>query len=525
MSRPLPPPALLALALASPLCALAQDAGGGDVPVEIRVVERVAVPSIPPSRRPPTITPITPPRGQAPGDRMLQYVHGLAGNVTAWAPVARDLKAEYETNFDLVDYRAQQDLQLAVAAADVETELLSVGEQEGESSRSPATETMYVGHSMGGIVGREILRQYEEESRTALDDYKYRGIVTFNSPHGGAMIANNLPEVFPLLQGGCADLAAGPVADATLAVPVFIEWVADVFTYGDVSFVDIASEFVDNTCQGTLFENALGLAVTELVFPTAGRDLGVGAPFMTELNGFSDRYDLPKALVYGTEQDPVALRLLSSFMPAVQTLDVYTAGDDTALEDVLERNIAVYEGRAAALRQRADQLDRWRCRFTGTGIACQAPKPRDARRHRDAADEYDRGPRWLERFNDRWKALIGAADVETVAESWRCVCADPHSGDEFTFTTGAREQCDIPGYSCAPYLVDYDVRVTTVPNDGIVTEDTQRAWPGLDRNRQHWHAEGSNHLQVRNDENTERAFKSWLFSGSPNDFFFTEPRQ
>ena len=422
----------------------------------------------------------------------------------------------------LGDYRFGQTVSEVLRRLDAAGEAWTL--QDDCSEKAYGFWVASVGHSMGGIVGREILRQYEEESRTALDDYKYRGIVTFNSPHGGARIANNLPQVFPLLQGGCADLAAGPVADATLAVPVFIEWVADVFTYGDVSFVDIASEFVDNTCQGTLFENALGLAVTEFAFPTAGRDLGVGAPFMAELNGFSDRYGLPKALVYGTEQDPVALRLLSSFMPAVQTLDVYTAGDDTALEDVLERNIAVYEGRAAALRQRADQLDRWRCRFTGTGIACQAPKPRDARRHRDAADEYDRGPRWLERFNDRWKALIGAADVETVAESWRCVCADPRGGDEFTFTTGAREQCDIPGYSCAPYLVDYDVRVTTVPNDGIITEETQRAWPGL-TDEQMWHAEGSNHLQVSNDENTERAFKSWLFSGSPNDFFFTEPRQ
>ena len=66
----------------------------------------------------------------------------------------------------------------------------------------------------------------------------------------------------------------------------------------------------------------------------------------------------------------------------------------------------------------------------------------------------------------------------------------------------------------------FEVIQRVIPNDGIVSQASQMAWPGAAQ----YMYQGSNHFQIRGDANGHDAFHRAMSSGDGDPFFKCSPQ-
>ena len=179
-----------------------------------------------------------------------------------------------------------------------------------------------------------------------------------------------------------------------------------------------------------------------------------------------------------------------------------------------------------AARQHAEALRlEQKCAKAGfVGCLLNGNKGR-AEEKREAAGYYEEGVAWLENLNDAWLGIIGALEYETVDQSYRCDCEYYDYGEVvggYDYETETAEECERehdPDEVCEATLLFRDQRAIYYPSDGAALLSSQTA-RGAEITRNY---EDSNHLQIRNDKNTQDAFENVLF-GSEDEFFHTDLR-
>lgn len=156
------------------------------------------------------------------------------------------------------------------------------------------TRNMGIGHSLGGVVLRQIDRN---ENGSTPANKTINGIITVGSPNYGAGMADavangNLQSV---LTDGCSRLAAGPYSSPAAPIAVILGWNRE------------------NLCD--FFWDELNGIIPNAGSPTL-QDLRLTGDFMSNQNTGLNQFQssLPRISIWGNENSPTHWRLLSSYV-------------------------------------------------------------------------------------------------------------------------------------------------------------------------------------------------------------------
>ena len=477
---------------------------------------------------------------QANGDRVVYWVHGLTGDRTAWQPVASDIADDLKTAprfVDYADFQAGHDLR--TVATGIEPQLLSPGVlQSGDPNIDPS-ETIYIGHSLGGIMGRELIR-LQSERDFPLAEAKFRGLATVSTPHNGSELAGAREEVPHLIEEACHALADGPVLEIVADIPDIpkLDWfkiVVPVPPYPIIAegppaidLTETAKEFLAAGCKGTAFNPLTGALVDAALLPTVADDIDFDSPELADLAAQPDPYDVYKANIIASEDEPVVWKLLSSVTGGVQSLPAYAANDDGAMEALVHDLVAERELAAFALDNEADYIDGFHQHYhinpdgqvdVHDWSLLKWPKGNRADELREAAQAYREGIAWFDNLEHQWLVLQGARTSEIIGTRYHCQCTPVGNGvpgladSYYVDDPGDCFSVD-EGVACQPVFLNYETRDVDVATDGAATVPSQEAWFEDDGSLvPQFEVEGSNHIQIRNDRNTEIAVKQWLLMG------------
>lgn len=147
---------------------------------------------------------------------------------------------------------------------------------------------------------------------------------------------------------------------------------------------------------------------------------------------------------------------------------------------------------------------------------------------RDIKNAYLSGWLWWLRLNDNYKSLIGARENVTEQQLYcECEYQDPYSDyyDHTEYTAiDSEDECDDnppENWTCR-VVTQATTTFVDHPSDGVVLQSSAVAYPGADVGPDN-ELTGSNHMQMRNDENLETKLGE-LFLGAHGRFFITDER-
>ena len=461
-------------------------------------------------------------------DRSVVWVHGLGGKgdlsatdeTNSWITASSESELNYKLQSRRPDY---SDVDLSYAALQLRTQM----------EDADLTEDAYIiAHSQGGIVSRELDKMIDELgfSRT------FNGVVTFGTPHQGALILNNRDDLYGMIGSMCERLGDGPWKDKFSDGPFFTA--LSLFTGID--------NRMDNVCD-LLVERVVPF-VFDLDTYYAGITDGyyVGSPELAELNSYTP--DIPYVAFWGEETEPVMYNTLVHLLPGrepnSELYGPFGANNDSYLceqfNSLKNDYYANYEAHMEKKREILPMLG------DGVGVLLESllgvvdavgdilwdvyDIEADYYTHGELAAAWYNGYSWLQYSNDNWKVIIGGLEYvyDTTAH---CLCVGIFDDYELIYDY---EDIDALGYSsCAevefyyePYSDCEDVvnlaliDIISYVNDGIVTRESASSAPGLTYSKK---MIGSNHFSMRNDLNTHDRLQE-LFAGDMGDYFVIDDR-
>lgn len=438
-------------------------------------------------------------------DRRVFFVHGLGGQGDedgsvgiSWSQASYFSDFNYMINSARPDYA---DISLAGAADELKGDLEMFDDADDRS--------FIIAHSQGGIVSRQV-DYYYTTGALGTEPRTFGGIVTFGSPHQGALILNNRDDLVNLLATGCSALTAGPVNE-TIDDNFWMNLFLDYFISRS-SFEDYFCNTFENNVVPYLFKDYYS-GITESYM--------VGSPELATLNAFTP--EIPYVCFYGVETEPLMWNTLVHALPDHEPNNTMTYGfepfgatDDTSLVHYIRNYTQTYLAKYVAYDMLADFEDA----IGGGGF----PAPGilgviDGFDAPDLRDDYLEGYLWLVEANAAWRGIIGAD--EYVESSWTCHCDNEHEMDltttEYTIEPG--ESCDDEWGDC---ITTINYTLVQKESDGIVLKESASECLGQIPGA-HREMEGSNHFSMRNDSNTKIKLED-LYAGNNGLFFFTMHR-
>ncbi len=450
-------------------------------------------------------------------DRSVVWVHGLGGKgdlsatdeTNSWITASSESELNYKLQSRRPDY---SDVALSYAALQLRTQMEDADLTE---------DAFIIAHSQGGIVTRELDKMIDELGfpRT------FNGVVTFGTPHQGALILNNRDDLYTMIGSMCERLGDGPWKDKF----------SDGLFFSALSLFTGIDNRLDETCD-LLVEQVLPF-MFDLDAYYAGITDGyyVGSPELEVLNSYTP--DIPYVAFWGEETEPVMYNTLVHLLPGREPnsefYGPFGANDDSYLceqfnslkNDYYANYEAHMEKRRELLPMLGDGLG-WFAELFGDLIVEEG----DYYTHKEIALAWYSGYSWLQYSNDNWKVIIGGLEYvyDTTAH---CLCVGIFDDYELIYDY---EDIDALGYSsCSevefyyePYSDCEDVMNLTLIdiishiNDGIVTKESASNTPGLTYSKK---MIGSNHFSMRNDSNTQDRLQE-LFEGDMGDFFIIDDR-
>jgi pimeloyl-ACP methyl ester carboxylesterase len=501
-------------------------------PIQISVLDTVELSFEPPPIDTSIVQP-NPPNGL--GDKIIFWVHGLGGDETSWERAAVVTEhggetAEWDMNHS--GWNARQancirpkytELSMGGASATLQGKMLAA-KHINISNETDPKENFIIAHSQGGLVARHLWKRYAEANSTvAEEDQMFGGIVTFGTAHQGAQIINNtvpaseggpdLGDAFA--DGACTELAVGPVTEG-----VETNFFLDIITTRSG-----IEESLTNTCEGLS-----GLAIRFLLSDfTAGitDDYMVGSPTIDELNVNDAQNPLPKVTFYGIEDDTdndLVWRIMSSLSEEHDLPNksvAFEANEDGALmEDVIEL-MSDYIAKQEAWAMQAEFINEWTenivpCSWWEWTIFPTVCGLYDHQYYEAIAirDGYKRGREWLATANTKYQIVMGGVKV-VPTPTFSCDCDGTLIFEDVLdpdFCTGLG--CTAVANGGIKFVLERR------RSDGIVLEESASNYPGAEHSVELF---GSNHQQMRNDRNTERALLE-LFGIGYGDFFEVLPK-
>gem|GEM_PF-1247823 len=450
-------------------------------------------------------------------DREVFFIHGLggqgdeAGTVDiSWSQASRWSALEYYINSHRPDYA---DISLDFAALELK------GDLEGFDGADD--NSILIAHSQGGIVSRRV-DQYYVTGELGLEPRTFGGLVTFGSPHQGAMILNNRDDLVAWSGTSCEALTEGPLVEEVES-SFFLDLL--------LSAADL-DEFQTSICN--YLENGIVPFVFKDYYSGITESYKVGSEQINALNEFVP--EIPYVCFYGEETEPILWHTLTHVFPGHEPnntltygMEPFGAGDDNALLEYADEMTNKYYLKYYSYDYLSDMYSELvygvdlATIFCYMTVLCAVSATNSMNECRAISDAYKTGYDWFTEANTVWQGIIGAGSL--VESSNTCYCMDwGPLGDVHP------EEYEVePGEDCI--TEDDDTDCTTWANytwevkasDGVVLVESASECQGqvaaaISRNML-----GSNHFSMRNDENTELRLKE-LFSGLHGEFFATHLR-
>ena len=467
--------------------------------------------------------------------RVVYWLHGLGGDDAAWSQAA---SATVEGTTDYPSRRIQafelgyehQNSSLMSAAVYLQGEILKDGNSAAQAyGLTDRSNNFMIAHSQGGIVARRLDKLY---SGTGLLRDVY-GIVTFGTPHQGAMIINNIPNFTGFIDAGCNDLLAGPVKEAI--DNSFIVYFKDTGP--------IVRDILSPLCN--VLSNAAPLTLSQFTTPIT-QEFKVGAPEISDLNDFDNNLlgGSPvqhKVAFYGVEDPQTAVWrvLYNILLKKPNEFPAFGADDDSPLLTKVQSNINNYQAKEVQAQNdyynSASQYCNW-LQWISSPTYCTINDAlvnsyrNNALSRRDA---WQTGVDWWNTAPDRFNLLTGAKSYDPVTvNTYNCNCVtvdyNGHVISQWSQQTTDLADCASGGGNgnfkyCSSTIIGTSTSyiATNHDSDGIVVKESAINYPGVQTTNTAV-MQGSNHQQMRNDSNTKARLNE-LFGGTRFDNYFATP--
>lgn len=469
-------------------------------------------------------------------DRLVYWLHGLGGSAQSWAAAA---SVSEDINNGIADYPARrieseipsyvdaQTVNLFHAAEQVESQIeILTQAYENRADTDPdydRRQGILIAHSQGGVVGRQIDLNYVEHPA----DKAFGGIVTFGTPHAGAFIATDSSEhlVFSLASDLCVALAEPSVLE--VIEPSFLGDIIANKLLKDLTL----EEFITSGCD-FLTNSGLPLVLgaqqqnTRLDYTPNSNRLAI-----LKAHDESDN-DVPnKVAFYGVEEEPVIWNTVHSLnnkpdlLPPSKTFQADDGNEDCDAEDAATTCFANRQKDKAMLKfmEWSEIFENQYNRGNLGGHFCNLPVLSsgvcvdEARRIRDS---WARAFNFWDTANEKYKIAIGALKLEFVEGESICLCQDAQQPLTYEAFLGSCGDNVPDGYiNCNTIKATRTINKIEHESDGVVLANSAMDYEGAEKVKM----QGSNHQQMRNDENTKVGlFRLW--EGEYGPFFLTEEK-
>lgn len=415
-------------------------------------------------------------------DRNVIWVHGLGESQFTWDIYENLFETERRMTAISEDYPDFNGL--TVAANNV------VSDIDGAFGFNGARDddNMAIGHSMGGIVCREV-----DRTRTGFNQ-RFGGYITVGSPNDGAAVVNALQNGDGVtgMTDACNRMTAGPLSEISLLIFNVGGWAHNVF----------CSVLLDDLLEDNFGPNGFNTA--------SHNDLRVGSPRMNAINNANT--GTPRISIFGNENSPVHWRLLSSLNSnnANDTDFVVVANLFRGIYNamfILRTSQAVVSGIFGFFNPSA-----WFLTALRSWQAIQWKKGRD----------------WLDDSEEIWEGLIGCIHPETVTTTqWFNMC-DPLTTDPMWLQYCQSIYCPNMPWDCWQQTTTTTTIMVNETTDGLFCEDAQIIDGTGSMFR--YEARGVNHNEETNTTfqntqfNNEEMRRIFNLIWDRNDFFGTPTR-
>ncbi len=458
-------------------------------------------------------------------NRIIFWVHGLAGSSESWA-VASDAVRDNKNVVSLLP--TYSEFSLDVAGGELhDNQLVPLGIPNMiQNNVDDPMDNFIIAHSQGGLVSRATDRFYIDKGY-ANEDRMFGGIATFGSPHAGAQIINNIPDIKLYAADGTKALKDGPLLEELSDLP----WYLDIIIPEEkvIDALDELSDFVGDIVLPFALSN-FQAGITD--------DYAVGSPALADLN--STPHFIPAAAFHGIEDDPVVWRTLYSLQHNPNNEPAFGANYDEKFIEYANENALSWEMKYLAYEELEEELSSDGCPWwlwVFKPIACLEYFVYDdvlnldeiigisENEARDISYAYYKGWQWWLNANDNYKILIGAIEFVESGTAYECHCIkeDYYGTPIDSWTTTVYDPDDCGGYNgpvdCR--IIDEIIEYTPVEHesDGVVLASSAMAYPGADVGPDNALI-GSNHFQMRNDKHLKEKLKE-LFEGKHGKYFKT----
>jgi pimeloyl-ACP methyl ester carboxylesterase len=453
------------------------------------------------------------------GDRVIFFTHGLGGSTTSWVKAG---------NWTQVNYKAislrptYSEYSLPDAGIDLHNLMVSMGDPHNTANNiSDPNDNYVIAHSQGGLVARSTDKYYYDQNVPYIER-RFGGLVTFGTPHNGAMIINNEQDIQAFAGESLAKLSEGPALELFEG-----NWFLDMLVPYVIPVSDIENAI--SALSSFVGDKVLPFALEDFLAPITS-DYRVGAPELNSLNSYNST--IPKVTFFGVENDPVVWRTLFSLQDDINAYSVFGAANDDELVEKAITNQISYQSKYELYNDLFIELSNndcayWEWLISPVSFAICAILENDEQDALALRDAYYDGWQWWLDADDEYKALIGALTTTTEGQWW-CFCenlnAVPPEITSYPIDNpddcGGREGDRPPGELC---WTEYQTSttVTEEESDGVVVASS--AIGNLDNVTGFKMMPGSNHQQMRNDVNTNICLEE-LYGGVHGAYFKIDPR-
>lgn len=448
------------------------------------------------------------------GRKNVFWIHGLAGGPESWGRVQG--VTEDQTGTQVPGYPVRDVEGYALDYSDRENtyDIFQLGTyvnntliepwRTGVTRRDtiPVHKNFAIAHSQGGIVARAI--RHQNINQPQMHNVNFGALATFGTPHGGAQIINSSQRggvVDQWINDGCEALSA-----AEIQTFVDSKWWLSLFVGPNT-----VQSFSQKACNG-LNRTALPILVGGIRKSVAA-DYSMGASNLNLLKNTASTDTMKVVTFYSAEKEPVLWRTLHSM---TYTTDTSIAGNLLATNPFgqnVDNELGVFVMNKIA--HYAAERIKWD--IIRNNFYVRVTQGRSRRKAERRYRIYNRAYNWLIFANQRWKRIIGARYDSTYIADYQCDCLSfTQSGAQITSTVVSNPQdCNPSGSATCQVFPIVKVETHNIPNDGVVTVRSQRAYPTKSREME---MIDINHMQQRNSEETRRRLNE-LFNGAFGDEF------
>lgn len=462
-----------------------------------------------------------------PGDRFIYWIHGLGGSESSWVMAATATQTGVIKN-GVTIFPARQAESVTQIKYDESVSSFAIaeftlheiihGKRQGISQTIRAADFI-IAHSQGGLVSRYL----DKDLNTTNTGNFYRdfgGIVTFGTPHGGAAIINSAqndinPPIAKFFEDACNAMTAGPIAEG-----IGNSWIVRLF-----KLQKKASEFRQTMCENA---GVFGNTFARMYTGKLGVEYKTNAIAILSLKAYPT--PTPSVCFYGIKaKEGLAFDILYSYsMQGANNYPNFEAQKSTA-DAKTEANNTMNEYKSKA--EQVHPFRDWKIVYFPLPDIIYFWNYKKL-----YYDQYMQGVNFIKNADERWQDIIGARTVSYIID-YDVVCVNPNDINGNDATTNSpylsnkynisvdNTSSETPENPCIlPEVPIYITRivknVTYKESDGIVLAESASAFTGSPFVRPLF---GSNHEQMKNDENTRKALLD-VYNGQRGSYFFTPPR-